>query len=129
HGVAFAPSGRQVATASADRSVGLWSATLPRVFPEHTLAAGPGWTGVAAVSADGRRLAAVGPRHTILIQDARTGQVLHTLRGHRGTVVQLAFSPDGTRLVSAGRDRVGFLWDLVSGRALATLDGHRGAVR
>src|SRR5207248_1168234 len=55
HGVAFAPSGRQVATASADRSVGIWSATLPRVFPEHTLSARPGWTGVAALSADGQR--------------------------------------------------------------------------
>ena len=128
-GVAFAPSGRQIATASADKTVGLWSAALPRVFASQTLTARAGWTGVVAVSSDGKYLAAVGENFAILLQDAQNGELKATLQGHRGTIVQLAFSPDGARLVSVGRDRVGILWDVATGQRHALLDGHRGAVR
>ena len=128
-GVAFAPSGRQIATASADKVVGLWSAALPRVFASRSLAAKAGWTGVAAVSPDGKHLAATGDNHTILLQNTQSGEVVGTLQGHRGTILQMAFSPDGARLVSVGRDRVGILWDVATGQRLALLDGHRGTVR
>ena len=128
-GVAFAPSGRQIATAAADKSVGVWSATLPPMFATHSLNGRPGWTGVAAVSPDGKRIAVVGEKYAIVILDADSGAVLTTLRGHRATVTQLAFSRDGARLLSAGRDRVGYLWDVQGSRSLATLDGHRGVVR
>ncbi|MDB5314083.1 MAG: High-affnity carbon uptake protein Hat/HatR [Gemmataceae bacterium] len=128
-GVAFAPSGRQIATAGGDKMVGLWNASLPRVFADRAVAGKPGWTGVAAVSPDGKRIAAVGEKHAILIQDAATGDVLATLRGHRAAVVQVVFTADGGRLVSVGRDRLGYLWDVAAEKPLAVLDGHRGAVR
>src|SRR6185312_3442754 len=88
-----------------------------------------GWTGVAAVSADGKRFAAVGEKYTVLIQDTVTGEVKLRMRGHKGAITHLAFSPDGLRLISVGRDRTGYLWDAAAGERLAVLDGHRGSIR
>ena len=93
----------------------LQRSALPRVFASQTLTK-PGWTGVAAVSADGKHLAAVAENYAILIQDSQNGAILATLKGHRGTIVQMVFSPDCARLVSVGRDRTGILWDVANGR-------------
>ena len=128
-GVAFAPSGRQIATASADKTIGLWSSALPRVFAARTYQNRTGPTGVTAISPDGKRLAVLGDKHAILVLDAQNGQTLAVLQGHRSAIVSLTFSPDGAWLVSGGRDRVGMLWDVAGGRRLALLDGHRGTVR
>ena len=87
-------------TGGSDSTLGLWNAALPRVFPTSQIPSKLGGTGVTALSPDSNKLARVGERYSILIQDAKTGATLATLKGHRAVVLQLAFSPDGSRLIS-----------------------------
>ena len=53
---------------------------------------------------------------SVVIRDATSGRVLHTLIGHTADVVCAAFSPDGRRLATASFDRTIKLWDMATGR-------------
>ena len=58
-----------------------------------------------AISPDGRWLAS-GTQTKVTIWDAETGQPVHRLEGHTGSVTCVAFSPDSQRLASAAQDLV-----------------------
>ncbi len=69
-----------------------------------------------AVSPNGRMLAAAGFGKVILIWDARTGNVLHSLEGPKGTARRsIAFSPDEKTLIGSGDDGVVRLWNTQTG--------------
>ena len=55
---------------------------------------------------------------------ARTGRLLHTLKGHAGTVSLVAYAPDGSVLASGSHDKTVKLWEVGTGRLLNTLRGH-----
>jgi WD40 repeat protein len=86
-------------------------------------------------SPDGRTLAmTVGS--TIRILDARTGQVVPTLRApdretsHEDGVTDLAFSPDGALLASASQHANDVrLWDVAGGRLLSAWGAAGGTAR
>jgi WD40 repeat protein len=61
---------------------------------------------------------------SVVVVDATTGRVLHTLIGHTADVVGIAFSPDGRRIATASFDRTIKLWDTATGREVFTLRGH-----
>ncbi|MBP8857939.1 MAG: hypothetical protein KBG60_07955, partial [Anaerolineaceae bacterium] len=44
--------------------------------------------------------------------DASSGEILHTLAGHTGSVRSVAFSPDGSTLASGSYDGTIIIWDL-----------------
>jgi len=48
----------------------------------------------------------------VRIWDARTGELLETLRGHRGSVWSVAFTPDGHGLVNGSSDKTLKYWDI-----------------
>ena len=88
-------------------------------------------TGNIAYGPDGRLLATggsiVGNEHTdVLLWDARTGDLVHTLSGHDEDVYSVAFNSDGSRLVSTGDDDRTIVWDTRSGERLLTVPGERG---
>jgi WD40 repeat protein len=60
----------------------------------------------------------------VRIWDARTGRLLHTLKGHNDWVRSAAFSPDGGAIVSASWDNTVKIWEARTGRLLHTLEGH-----
>ena len=61
---------------------------------------------------------------TARIWDAKTGELLHTLRGHFGAVNDAEFSPDGRWVVTAGPITAG-LWSADSGTLLFYVRGHK----
>lgn len=64
----------------------------------------------AAVSPDGKLVAAAGKEGAVRVWDATTGKEAGSLRGHTQRVRSVAFSPDGTRLVTASDDGTSRVW-------------------
>ncbi|MDQ3256561.1 MAG: hypothetical protein M3R15_22175 [Acidobacteriota bacterium] len=130
--LAFRPDGK-VFAATAHKAVRLFdSAQTPS--PNMT----PGLTGMnsairsLAFNRDGRLLAAGGgePAQSgeIVIWDAASHKVLHTIKGHRDYVYAVTFSPDSKLLASSSYDRLIKIWDIANGVELKTLKDHIDAV-
>ena len=71
-------------------------------------------------SSDSRQIVTGDSRGTITIWNARNGNQIKRLTGHRGEVWSLKFSPDMRYLVSGGDDQTLRLWDVASGNLLST---------
>ncbi len=82
----------------------------------------------AAVSPDGKRLAAAGFDHIIHVYDLQSGKEAWALDGHGDAVYSVAFAPDGATLLSGSGDGTVRLWDPATGRQTACIDGQGGAV-
>jgi WD40 repeat protein len=65
---------------------------------------------------------------SVVIRDATSGRVLHTLIGHTADATCAAFSPDGRRLATASFDRTIKLWDTATGQDVFTIRGHTTGV-
>jgi WD40 repeat protein len=77
------------------------------------------------VSRDGSRVVTASEDRDARIWDARTGETIHVLRAHSGTVFDASFSPNGRWVVTAGPSTAG-LWDAKTGAWIYFLQGHRG---
>lgn len=148
-GIAVGPEG-QIATASFDNSVGLWTRQAPHWFEGHEAA-------VNTVAFQGGVLYSAGddftlrrwPEGTVLgrhkgkITDLALSTTLAATASWDGTiglwpldgaaprslaagsgVNAVAFSPDGTQLYSAGMDGLLRLWDVASGSELRQITRH-----
>jgi len=110
----------QVATASFDNSVGLWSDRTPLWLEGHAAA-------VKVVSfVDGDRLVSGGDDNDLILWNRAEGSS-RVLDGHTAKVMGLAVSPDGRLIASASWDaRIG-LWP-VDGGEPGFLEGHTAGV-
>jgi WD40 repeat protein len=152
HKAVFGPDGR-VATASDDKTVGIWEIGKGREYRSAFVALAPplGLAGLVhvwnaahgpfrrltghtsrvldvAFSRDGTRLVSGGVDQTVRIWDAKTFQTLHILTGHTDDVTAVTFSPDGRLVASGSQDWTVRLWDAATGRPVLTFDGHSGSV-
>ncbi len=117
----LSPDGRSVATASADRSVGLWDLATGRAT---MLVGHEGEVNGVAFSPDGSLLASASDDGMIWIWAlAPQPHRLRVLAGHDGTVSDVTFFPDSRRLATIGYDRTVRVWD-VDGDASYILGKH-----
>jgi len=50
---------------------------------------------------------------------------IHTLKGHKASVMSVVVSPDGNYIVSGSVDKKIKVWELGTGRLVRTLRGHK----
>ena len=128
--VSVSPDGNSVASASADKTVKLWSkeGKLLKTF-KH-----PDTVTSVSFSPDGKTIATGSADRTIRIWQVDNDQSaipygiapLHvTLAGHTGSVTSVSFSPDGKTLASASHDNSIKIWNLTDKKLLQTLSGHK----
>jgi WD40 repeat protein len=109
-GMAFAPDGGTLATASKDGTVKVWD--VRRSLARLSLTAHKGGACCAAFSADGRTLATGGNDGVVKTWDVTTGGLRGVCPGHAGPVRAVAFVFDGHTLASVGDDLVLVRWDV-----------------
>jgi eukaryotic-like serine/threonine-protein kinase len=131
--MAFSPDGRRLVTVGWEGAVKCWDLTAGGRGESALRFSVAGQSHAAwsvAFSADGRRLALGGAfaDEAAHVYDARTGQDLFALRGHRVRVVSVAFSPDGQLLASGSLDKTVKLWDTETGQEVLTLRGHSNLI-
>jgi WD40 repeat protein len=75
---------------------------------------------------DGREIAAAAVSGAIVTYETRTGQILHSLKGHKFGTTTVSYNAAGDCLASAGQDGLIRLWNRTDGTERAALAG--GAV-
>jgi WD40 repeat protein len=80
----------------------------------------------AALSPDGKTLAATSGGSTVYLWETATGLERGRLAGRRGLNAHLAFAPDGKAVAAAGYDGTVQMWELPSGRRLGLCEGPAG---
>jgi WD40 repeat protein len=82
-----------------------------------------------AYSPDGKRIATACWDGMARVWDAKTGQLLLTLKGHTEAVIAIAYSPDGQRIATGSNDQTAKIWDANSGKELLTLTDPKNWVQ
>src|SRR5450631_2428653 len=90
---AFSPDGKQVVTASDDKTARVWDAESGRALA--ILTGHLDLVTTAAFSPDGKQVVAASSDNTARVWDAESGRALAILTGHLDLVTTAAFSPDG----------------------------------
>ena len=126
YAVSFSPSGKLLATGSADNTVKLWDTTTGKQI--KTLSGHTNWVNAVSFSPSGKLLATGSDDKTVKLWDTTTGKEINTLRGHTNSVNAVSFSADGKRLATGSVDKTVKLWDTTTGKEIKTLSGHTNAV-
>jgi WD40 repeat protein len=118
-GVDFSPTGQEVASASADGTVRVWSVQtgkLTRLLGNHQ-----GQCFAAKWAPNGKTMATGDEKGTVNLWNTDTWALTHQCSGHNVPVATLAFTSDSMRLVSAGDEDALLVWDVESGKQIARL--------
>jgi cytochrome c len=119
-GIAEAPDGSTILTASFDYSIGLWQDRSPVWLEGHDAAAN------AVAFVDNDQAVTAGDDYAVILWDLATAAA-RKLGAHKGKVIALDVSPDRTTAASASWDGTIGLWPL-GGGAPRFLKGHDAAV-
>ena len=131
YGLDYSPSGRFLASASADNTARLWVVGMgPNTFGQSTVFEGHTEPVMSVrFSPDEEYIVTASKDDTARIWRATGGEAVRVLRGHTGDVNYADFSPDGDRVATASSDGTVIVWDVSTGDKLFTIAGHEQAVR
>lgn len=119
--VAFTDDG-QLLSGGKDGALHLWRVTDEGLEPVRDLPKSTENIMWAAISPDGRRVAAVGRDLVVRVYDAATGREEHAFVGHEQTVLRAEFTPDGGQVVTVAADATVRFWDLKTNGELFTIN-------
>jgi WD40 repeat protein len=127
-GVAFAPDGKILATAT-NRDILFWDPATGRELRRFPIRGAKELRSLA-FSPDGKMLVCLAQDNTVWLSDAVTGKLLHQWPGPRDYVESsVAFSPDSQTLALAcQKEKEIPLYDTATGREVRRFVGHRGSV-
>ena len=128
YAVAVTPDGRQVVSASDDKTLKVWE--LSSGVERHTLTGHRKSVNAVAVATtpEGWRVFSASNDGTVREWDLNSGRKVRTFTGHMDWVTAVAVGPDGRQMVSASEDGTLKVWDLTHGKELFTLTGHTARV-
>jgi WD40 repeat protein len=124
--LAYAPDGKSLVSASADKTLKLWDVASGQL--KFTLTNHLGLVTSVSYAPDGKSVASGSFDHSIKIWDTATGQERNNLLGHEDVVRAVTYSPDGKMLASASNDKTIKLWDTATNKEIATFSGHNAPV-
>jgi eukaryotic-like serine/threonine-protein kinase len=125
YGVTFLPDGEHLVSTGYKPSLCTWK--IGRSEPLLKIDLPPPSIKFAAVSPDGRLMAAPAGGGDIYVWETGTGRLVKKFKAHEGTIWGLVFTADG-RLASASEDRSLRMWEIPGGRKLWQATGHTGRI-
>jgi WD40 repeat protein len=102
--VAWSPDGKQIATASDDKTAKVWDVKTRKAL--LTLSGHSDSLVSVAWSPNGKWLATGSADQAAKVWDSSSGKELLTLGGHTKSLTTVAWSPDGNRLATASADGI-----------------------
>jgi DNA-binding beta-propeller fold protein YncE len=124
--LAFTADGKQLATASFDKTVRVWDTTTHKL--QKTLTGHSDFVYSVAFSPDGQWLVSASKDRTVKMVETATGKSLLTFSGMDQDVLTVAVSPDGKQIVSSGLESQLFWWNPKTGERVRRQNGHGVAV-
>jgi WD40 repeat protein len=110
YGVAWRPDGKQLVTASYDKTLKLWDPVTGKTVADLKDHADAVYA--CAYHSNGKYLATCSGDRSVRVWDPVKGTRIYTLAGHTEMVTSLAFHPTAEQLVSGGADKAAKLWNL-----------------
>src|SRR5947209_5506766 len=120
-GLAFAPDGSILCSASWDSTGKLWQRASGRCL--ETLVGHTERVEALAWSPDGGTLASGGRDTTIRLWDGKLGTLRAVLQGHSAIVFGLAFTPESSHLLSGSDDGTLRLWEVERAQCVRVMQG------
>ena len=122
----LSPDGMRIYSAGWDGTVRGWDTSGSLLSILATFESEVRWLDL---SPDGELAVAALADGTVRILGTGDGNIVGTLIGHQGRVLESRFSPDGSKVVSSGEDKTVRLWDLQDSAEIACFEGHYDWVR
>jgi len=120
----FSPQGNTIATASADKTVKLWSLNGREI---KTIKGHQALVNSVIFSPDGQTIASASDDKTAKLWSLK-GKEIKNLIGHKAAVNSVVFSPDGQTIATGSSDNTVKLWSL-KGKEIKSLIGHKAAAK
>ncbi len=121
-GLTFSPTGRWIASASADQTVRIWDANTGAQVKQLTGHQGAVYS--VAFSPDESLLVSCGAEKGLRVWDVLGGRQLKQIPIGQASLYSVEFLADGKRIVAGGIERKIYILDLFSGQLQNTLEKH-----